>query len=61
MSAINNEKFMELVERMFDVGGEWKVSTSKAGTFLTYEGETHEITMRMADAMFTTIPRKATG
>ena len=60
MSAtISNDKFMGLVEQMFAVGGEWKVSLSKDGAFLTYAGETHEITLAMADAMFTTISRKA--
>ncbi len=61
MSAISNEKFMGLVEQMFDVGGEWKVSLSKDGAFLTYAGETHEITLAMADAMFTAIPRKTSA
>ena len=62
MSApISNEKFMVLVEQMFDVGGEWKIALSKEGAFLTYAGETHEITLAMADAMFTEIPRKATA
>ena len=61
MTAISNEKFMAIVEQMFDVGGEWKVSLSKDGTILTYAGETHEITLAMADAMFTAIPRKATA
>jgi hypothetical protein len=61
MTQISDDKFMEIVECMLARGGEWKVSMSKDGFHLTYEGETHRISEKHAEVMFQTIPRKCTS
>lgn len=58
MGAITDEKFKSIVDRILTAGGEWRVSMSKGGCNMTYDGETHPITEKQADIMFTAIPRK---
>ena len=59
--AISDDEFSDLVEQMITVGGDWKVTLSKDGNVLAYAGKTYAITLAHANAMFTTIPRKAAG
>lgn len=58
MAPITDEKFLALTEQMLTEGGEWGVSLSKDATTLRYRGETHAISLKQADVMFTCIPRR---
>jgi hypothetical protein len=56
--SIANPEFLKIFNRICEVGGPWKISVTRAGIDLDYDGEHYSLSDSQAEVMWDVLPRK---